>query len=155
MRVNLLSVEAGVVVVPALPLQRDGVVVEVLDAPTLIGLRGKKFGSHIFDETRDITCSMSNPVIFKRTKSKTAQRSRQPSPGATEEDSGQGDVSPSTVVTKLKKRDKPKSKLSFGAYEEVRVLNALEALVLIGRKGRRWGGVQDQEIELESQSGFK
>ncbi|TFK40869.1 nineteen complex-related protein 2-domain-containing protein [Crucibulum laeve] len=63
------------------------------------------------------------PLIFKRTKSKPAQRTRQPSPG---DDTGttQGenaDDSPSTLATKLKnkvKRAKPKSRLSFGGDDE-------------------------------------
>ncbi|KAF9013201.1 nineteen complex-related protein 2-domain-containing protein [Cyathus striatus] len=63
------------------------------------------------------------PLIFKRTKSKPAARSRQRSP---ENDSGAKkdetvEESPSTVVTKLKnkvKKAKTKSRLSFGGDEE-------------------------------------
>jgi GC-rich sequence DNA-binding factor len=66
----------------------------------------------------------TQPLIFKRNKTKPTVRTRQTSPendtdanaSATAEDS------PSTLATKLKnkvKRMKPKSRLSFGADEEV------------------------------------
>ncbi|KAF8073909.1 nineteen complex-related protein 2-domain-containing protein [Lyophyllum atratum] len=63
------------------------------------------------------------PVIFKRTKAKSAQRTRQGSP----EDGAEGTAdatladSPSTLATKLKnkvKRAKPKSRLSFGGNDD-------------------------------------
>jgi GC-rich sequence DNA-binding factor len=81
--------------------------------------------------TRNVYQTMSDaPVIFKRTKTKPVQRSRQTSQEATIESRDEGE-SPSTLATKLKKRDKPKSKLSFGAYEDVRGLSAPEVFVLI------------------------
>ena len=66
----------------------------------------------------------TQPLIFKRNKIKPTVRTRQTSPenetdvnaSATAEDS------PSTLATKLKnkvKRTMPKSRLSFGAEEEV------------------------------------
>ena len=66
----------------------------------------------------------TQPLIFKRGKTKPTVRTRQTSPenetdfnaSATAEDS------PSTLATKLKnkvKRTRPKSRLSFGAEEEV------------------------------------
>lgn len=68
------------------------------------------------------------PVIFKRTKAKPAQRGRTSTPDIAESgaDGEAADVeveeSPSTLATKLKKkiktREKPKSKLSFGGDEE-------------------------------------
>lgn len=74
------------------------------------------------------------PVIFKRTKSKPAQRGRTSTADIAESgaDGEAADVeveeSPSTLATKLKKkiktREKPKSKLSFGG-DEVRRHTAL------------------------------
>ncbi|KAF4590038.1 hypothetical protein EYR40_009567 [Pleurotus pulmonarius] len=61
---------------------------------------------------------MSEPVIFKRKKSKPKQRARQTSPAAGDEETDKGAESPSTLVAKLKKRAKPKSRLSFGAVDE-------------------------------------
>ncbi|CCL98857.1 uncharacterized protein FIBRA_00863 [Fibroporia radiculosa] len=67
------------------------------------------------------------PVIFKRTKSKPAQRSRVSTPdvedgSVTPGETADVEESPSVLATKLKKkiksREKPKSKLSFGADEE-------------------------------------
>ena len=66
----------------------------------------------------------TQPLIFKRNKTKPTVRTRQTSPenetdvtaSATAEDS------PSTLATKLKnkvKRMRPKSRLSFGEEEEV------------------------------------
>ncbi|KAF5375932.1 hypothetical protein D9615_008279 [Tricholomella constricta] len=60
------------------------------------------------------------PVIFKRTKAKPGQRTRQASPEHDAEKAA-GDDSPSTLATKLKnkvKRAKPKSQLSFGGDDE-------------------------------------
>jgi len=63
-------------------------------------------------------------VIFKRTKSKPTQRLR-PTSSELAVESGEGaDVSPITLASKLKKSDRQKSKLSFGTYDEVRVLTA-------------------------------
>jgi GC-rich sequence DNA-binding factor len=74
-------------------------------------------------------------VIFKRTKAKTAQRTRQSSPDNATETAGTetGDDSPSTLATKLKNRikKKPKSRLSFGGDEEVGVRIAHKDIVLI------------------------
>ncbi|KAF7422674.1 hypothetical protein PC9H_010830 [Pleurotus ostreatus] len=61
---------------------------------------------------------MSEPVIFRRTKSKPKQRARQTSPTAGDEEAEKGTESPSTLVAKLKRRVKPKSRLSFGAADE-------------------------------------
>ncbi|KAF9496528.1 GCFC-domain-containing protein [Pleurotus eryngii] len=61
---------------------------------------------------------MTEPVIFKRTKSKPKQRARQTSPASVDEEAEKGTESPSTLVAKLKKRVKPKSRLSFGAADE-------------------------------------
>ena len=63
------------------------------------------------------------PLIFKRKKAKSAQRTRDASP---ENDSatttqGAGDDSPSILATKLKnkvKRAQPKSRLSFGGADD-------------------------------------
>lgn len=64
-------------------------------------------------------------AIFKRTKARTA-RTRAKSPlgsGEDADDGGGAEASPSTLATKLKKqhkeRSKPKSRLSFGADDEV------------------------------------
>jgi GC-rich sequence DNA-binding factor len=71
----------------------------------------------------------TSPVIFKRAKAKTAQRTRHSLPdndtetAATETEEG----APDTLATKLKNKAKkrPKSRLSFGADEdEVGVRNA-------------------------------
>lgn len=69
------------------------------------------------------------PVIFKRTKAKTALRTRDSSPGNDTETSGTttGVDSPSILATKLKNKvkKKTKSRLSFGGDEdEVSVCNA-------------------------------
>jgi hypothetical protein len=71
----------------------------------------------------------SSPVIFKRTKAKTALRARQSSPDNDSETAGtaNGDDSPSTLATKLKikVKKKPRSRLSFGGDDdEVCVHNA-------------------------------
>jgi len=74
----------------------------------------------------------SSPLIFKRTKTKLAHRQRDISPDdkkfGCEElqylDSADVEQSPSTLVVKLKnkaKKNKAKSKLSFGGDEEVSV----------------------------------
>ena len=70
------------------------------------------------------------PVLFKRKSSRHTQRARltdsEPgTPTETAEDSaGTGENSPSVLAAKLKNklktRTKPKSKLSFGADEDVR-----------------------------------
>ena len=66
----------------------------------------------------------TQPLIFKRNKTKPTVRTRQTSP-ENETDvnaSATADDSPSTLATKLKnkvKRTRPKSRLSFGADEEV------------------------------------
>ena len=76
------------------------------------------------------------PVVFKKSRTKSTQRSRLATPDVTESaaDGGQtADVedveSPSLLATKLKKRlktlEKPKSRLSFGA-DEVRCHNAAQ-----------------------------
>jgi len=73
-----------------------------------------------------------SPLIFKRTKTKPAHRQRDVSPDDTKpdceelQDFDSADVgqSPSTLVAKLKnkaKKNKAKSKLSFGGDEEVSV----------------------------------
>lgn len=82
-----------------------------------------------------------SPVIFKRTKSKPGQRTRQKSQDANDNTSAsefatQGDESPITLASKLKskvKRAKPKSRLSFGGDEdtEVCVFNVLRELILM------------------------
>jgi GC-rich sequence DNA-binding factor len=68
------------------------------------------------------------PVTFKRKGAKFAQRSRPTEADAASEvasdTAGTGEDSPSVLATKLKNklktRIKPKSKLSFGAEEDVR-----------------------------------
>ncbi|KAF8887184.1 nineteen complex-related protein 2-domain-containing protein [Infundibulicybe gibba] len=66
--------------------------------------------------------SSTNPPIFKRTKSKPAQRSRQQSPDNDgEKNSNTAEDSPSTIAAKLKnkvKKSKPKSRLSFGVEDD-------------------------------------
>ena len=88
--------------------------------------------------TVTLTLTMSSPVIFKRTKSKPAQRTRPSSP---DHDHDNGTIatdqdSPSTLATKLKnkvKKSKPKSRLSFGGDDdEVCVLSASKSYMLIG-----------------------
>ncbi|KZT27360.1 hypothetical protein NEOLEDRAFT_1176784 [Neolentinus lepideus HHB14362 ss-1] len=64
-----------------------------------------------------------NPIVFKRTKSKHVQRTREtPAEGNNSSTEALADVedSPSTLATKLKKkaRAKPKSRLSFGGGDE-------------------------------------
>ncbi|KAJ7643933.1 nineteen complex-related protein 2-domain-containing protein [Roridomyces roridus] len=59
--------------------------------------------------------SDSSPLIFKR-RSKPAARTRPSSPEP--ESNDMANESPSTLVTKIKKRAKPKSRLSFGTEEE-------------------------------------
>ncbi|KAL0960972.1 hypothetical protein HGRIS_005969 [Hohenbuehelia grisea] len=59
------------------------------------------------------------PVVFKRSKAKQSQRARQTSPGAVgDAEDSQNVESPSTLVAKLKKRAKPKARLSFGGDDE-------------------------------------
>lgn len=79
------------------------------------------------------------PVVFKRTKSKPAQRARTSTPDVVES-TGDGEVadvdeSPSTLATKLKKRiktrEKPKSRLSFGADEVRRRIAPLGHLLMV------------------------
>ena len=85
------------------------------------------------------------PVVFKKSRTKNTQRSRVATPDITES-AGEGgqtadvedDESPSLLATKLKKklktREKPKSRLSFGA-EEVRCLNAAQGRWLMSGGG--------------------
>ena len=65
----------------------------------------------------------TQPLIFKRNKSKPTGRARQTSPenDTDANTSATAQDSPSTLATKLKnkvKRMKPKSRLSFGAEED-------------------------------------
>jgi hypothetical protein len=86
-------------------------------------------------------------VIFKRTKSKPAQRSRQHSPDADPESRVKDEDSPSVLATRLKKRDRPKSKLSFGVHDEVRVILYPSDLCLINlKKGGGCRSFQGQEV---------
>lgn len=68
------------------------------------------------------TMTSTPPVVFKRTKVKTAQRTRQSSPDNDTDNAitATGDDSPSTLATKLKNKvkKKPKSRLSFGGDED-------------------------------------
>src|SRR5882672_6498377 len=90
-----------------------------------------------------------NPVIFKRSKPKPGQRTRQKSPDsndtASDITSQAGDESPITLAAKLKnkaKRSKPKSRLSFGGDDdtEVCVFTDLGELVLMGVRGMEGDG---------------
>ena len=63
------------------------------------------------------------PLIFKRKKAKSAQRTRDTSPvnDSATTAQGAGDDSPSILATKLKnkvKRAQPKSRLSFGGADD-------------------------------------
>ena len=63
----------------------------------------------------------TSPVIFKRTKAKSAGRTRPTSPEPSK-DGGDPEDPPVTLATKVKnkvKKSRPKSKLSFGGEEEV------------------------------------
>jgi GC-rich sequence DNA-binding factor len=69
------------------------------------------------------------PVIFKRTKSRSSQKTRAKSPEATETVSTGVEDSPITLATKLKNRankNRPKSRLSFGGDEEVWLSDSIE-----------------------------
>jgi hypothetical protein len=61
---------------------------------------------------------MSDSIIFKRPKSKPVQRLRQASPELADGKDGERGDSPSAVATRLKKRDKSKTKLSFLGRDE-------------------------------------
>ncbi|KAG5646496.1 hypothetical protein DXG03_003261 [Asterophora parasitica] len=85
------------------------------------------------------------PVIFKRSKAKSGQRTRQASPenDAQKEVAG-SDESPSTLAAKLKskvKKAKTKSKLSFGGDDdEVCVLTALKNDIMMWCVAQESGG---------------
>lgn len=101
------------------------------------------------------------PVVFKRGKQKHAQRSRVSTPDITSQEEGgsevaEGEDSPSVLASKLKNkikaRSKPKSTLSFGGDEEVRVSHCTLELRLIGTvAGGGRGGFSAQEIQSEPQ----
>ena len=84
------------------------------------------------------------PVVFKKTKTKSSQRSRVSTPVVADStgDGQTADVedaeSPSILATKLKKklktREKPKSRLSFGA-DEVRRRSATQERLLMFKEG--------------------
>jgi hypothetical protein len=88
------------------------------------------------------TMSDASPTIFKR-KSKPSQRQRDKSPDDTEQPPLAGDSgrdSPITLAAKLKikaKRAQPKSRLSFGADDEVCISTALYDLILKDVWGNR------------------
>lgn len=72
------------------------------------------------------------PVTFKKKRTKRSQRAREQDVDAeptSEATADTGEESPSTLATqlknKLKTRNKPKSRLSFGVDEEVRMLVVL------------------------------
>jgi hypothetical protein len=100
--------------------------------------RRGKFGAEIAlvtcVEFLEIHSSMDSPVIFKRkgNAAKPVQRVREKSPevqSETDTDGGSApetavEESPSTLATKLKKKiqkSRPKSRLSFGGDDEVRI----------------------------------
>ena len=78
----------------------------------------------VIQKSRDRNILMipsTSPVIFKRTKAKTAQRTRHSSDNDTEAaTAATGEESPSTLATKLKNKvkKKTKSRLSFGGDED-------------------------------------
>jgi len=105
---------------------------------------------------------MTSPLIFKRTKTKPTHRRRDTSPDDTKpgyeetQDFGSADVeqSPSTLAVKLKnkaKKNKAKSKLSFGGDEEVSVHRLLYDDTY-PMKGRQCRGFQNQEIKSEPEN---
>lgn len=90
-----------------------------------------------------------SPVIIKRKSAKHAARSRAmdvdlaPSETTSSTAAGTGDESPSVIASKLKNklksRNKPKSKLSFGGDEDVRGrIYWIERMLMgfVGRKAR-------------------
>ena len=82
----------------------------------------------MFPESRALELEMDS-VIFKRTKTKSAGRTRPASPEPTK-DGKDSEDSPITLATKVKnkvKKSRPKSKLSFGGEEEVGELIFLQA----------------------------
>ncbi|KAH9936526.1 GCFC-domain-containing protein [Fomitopsis serialis] len=108
------------------------------------------------------------PVVFKKTKTKSSQRSRVSTPVVADStgDDQTADVedaeSPSILATKLKKklktREKPKSRLSFGADEEgegeafqVKKSNLSRKLAL-GQHPASAGNVKTASIDLPSPS---
>lgn len=78
-----------------------------------------------------------SPIVFKRTKSKPATRTR--AAGESQPEVADSEDAPSTIATKLKKqiktRAKPKTQLSFGGEEEVRIRLSCKNSYLRG--GRR------------------
>lgn len=77
------------------------------------------------------------PLTFKRSKNKRSQRTRgvDVEEPTSEAAADTGEESPSSLATKLKNklrtRNKPKTKLSFGVDDEVRVHTAMGDHVLI------------------------
>jgi GC-rich sequence DNA-binding factor len=90
--------------------------------------------------------SSDSPVIFKRSKAKSAARARPVSPEKDAETSTSQTVedSPITLATKLKnkiKKTKTKSRLSFGGDEEVSFIFLIKFSMPSSPKrttGRRW-----------------
>ena len=90
------------------------------------------------------------PVMFKRKSAKHAARSRAmdvdavPNETASNSAAGTGDESPSVIASKLKNklksRNKPKTKLSFGGDEDVRGRNSRPGYMLMGFVGRKARG---------------
>lgn len=98
--------------------------------------------------------------MFKRVKSKPAQRTRPSSPEQDANDAADsaatGEDSPSTLAIKLKnkvKRAKPKSRLSFGGdEEEVCVSIVGKNGLLTVKEGGKWGGLSGQEVQSQPES---
>lgn len=104
------------------------------------------------------------PVMFKRKAARPKQRSRPAESGAVaaseavSDTAGSGEDSPSVVAAKLKNklksRDKPKTKLSFGADEDVsNRLSVRTWTMLTTLTGGRWGSLSGEEVETEPQAG--
>jgi hypothetical protein len=99
----------------------------------------------------------SSSVIFKKSRSRPGQRAREKSPDGVSqtasERAGSAEESPLALASKLKnkaKRTKPKSTLSFGGDEEVRVFTsyALVGFCLLPKMSdRRWRGLPSEEIK--------
>lgn len=126
---SLLALELVLVLVEdvdalCLPLIGDGSKQEFMRGKIVIGNRSKTGHVRI-----SLNMASTPPLIFKRTKSKPAQRARETSTENVTDDtvSATGDDSPSTLASKLRNRVKkarPKSRLSFGGEEEVCVVIA-------------------------------
>lgn len=111
-----------VIILTVCAVQSTKVLVEVSGGPASRPHHPLPFLDNGRHDVFDPKISMSTPPIAFKKRAKPSTRKREVESDATTDAPTEAvEESPITLATKLKKRAKPKSRLSFGADEEVRV----------------------------------